>query len=99
MAYSEVHADERAVTNLGFWRRAKALFESCRIVVERMITDNDACYRSKEFAQELLQHSITHTFTALTGRKRTERCRLTTAHSSTSGPTDLPVRGRPNPSS
>jgi transposase InsO family protein len=63
LAYSEVHADERSVTNLGFWRRAKTFFESYGITIERVLTDNGNCYRAKEFAAELLEASITHTFT------------------------------------
>jgi transposase InsO family protein len=63
LAYSEVHIDERSVTNLAFWRRAKAFFESYGIMIERVITDNGNCYRAKEFAAELLDASIVHTFT------------------------------------
>lgn len=63
LAYSEVLGDERSVTNLGFWRRAKAFFESYGITIERVLSDNGACYRSNEFAAELLAGSIKHTFT------------------------------------
>lgn len=63
LAYSEVHDDERSVTNLGFWRRAKAFFETYGITIERVITDNGACYRSTDFAAELLSAAIIHTFT------------------------------------
>jgi transposase InsO family protein len=63
LAYSEVLDDERATTNLAFWRRARAFFESHGITIERVLTDNGNCYRSKEFAAELAQESISHTFT------------------------------------
>jgi transposase InsO family protein len=63
LAYSEVHANEQATTNLGFWRRAKAFFESYDITVERVLTDNGSCYRAKEFDVELARASIAHTFT------------------------------------
>ena len=63
LAYSEVHPDEKATTNLGFWRRAKAFFESYGITIERVLTDNGNCYRAKEFAAELANTAITHTFT------------------------------------
>lgn len=63
LAYSEVHANEQTITSLGFWRRAKAFFESYGIVVERVLTDNGSCYRSRDFAAELLRTFITHTFT------------------------------------
>ena len=63
LAYSEVHYDEKSVTNIGFWRRAKAFFESYGITIERVLTDNGSCYRSKDFAAELLKDAIKHTFT------------------------------------
>ena len=63
LAYSEVHKDETSVTNIGFWRRAKAFFESYGITIERVLTDNGSCYRSKDFATELLNDVIKHTFT------------------------------------
>jgi transposase InsO family protein len=62
LAYSEIHPDEKSVTNIGFWRRAKAFFESYGITVERVMTDNGSCYRSHDFAAELLGASIRHTF-------------------------------------
>ena len=63
LAYSEVHNNETSVTNIGFWRRAKAFFESYGITIERVLTDNGSCYRSKDFADELLNDAIKHTFT------------------------------------
>jgi transposase InsO family protein len=63
LAYSEVHNDETSATNLGFWRRAKAFFESYGITIERVLTDNGSCYRSKDFADQLLKDAIEHTFT------------------------------------
>ncbi len=62
LAYSEVHADEKGVTNLAFWRRAKAFFEGYGITVERVLTDNGSCYRATVFATELVRASIAHTF-------------------------------------
>jgi transposase InsO family protein len=63
LAYSEVHDNETSVTNIGFWRRAKAFFASYGITIERVLTDNGSCYRSKDFAAELLGDVIKHTFT------------------------------------
>ena len=62
LAYSEVLPDERAVTNLAFWRRAKTFFASYGIAIERVLTDNGNCYRAKDFAAELAGESIAHTF-------------------------------------
>lgn len=63
LAYSEVHRDETAVTAIGFWRRAKAFFGSYGITVERVLTDNGACYVAKEFDRVLTADAIKHTRT------------------------------------
>jgi transposase InsO family protein len=63
LAYSEVHRDETATTAIGFWRRAKAFFESYGITIERVLTDNGSCYLAKAFDQELTEHAIKHTRT------------------------------------
>ena len=46
LAYVEVLADERAVTAVGFLRRAVAHFAAFGIRVERLMTDNGNAYRS-----------------------------------------------------
>jgi transposase InsO family protein len=46
LAYVEVLPDEKAVTAVGFLRRAVAHFRSYGITVERLITDNGSAYRS-----------------------------------------------------
>jgi transposase InsO family protein len=61
LAYSEVLGDEQAVTAIGFWHRARGFFVSHGIDIERVLTDNGSCYRSKDFAKAL--GSVTHTFT------------------------------------
>jgi transposase InsO family protein len=63
LAYSEVHDNEQALTNLAFWRRAKAFFESYGIAVERVLTDNGSCYRASVFSNELIRAGVAHTFT------------------------------------
>ena len=62
LAYSEIHDDEREVTMLGFWLRARAFFAGYGITIERLMTDNGSCYRAKEFARVLFAQGITHTF-------------------------------------
>jgi hypothetical protein len=54
LAYSEVLANEQAVTAVGFWRRAQAFFASYGIRVERVMTDNGACYLSRLWTAEPL---------------------------------------------
>jgi transposase InsO family protein len=46
LAYVEVLADEKAMTAVGFLRRALSHFGSYDITVERLITDNGSAYRS-----------------------------------------------------
>jgi transposase InsO family protein len=53
LAYSELLADERKDTAAAFWTRAHAYFASCGITVARVLTDNGACYRSRDFATAL----------------------------------------------
>jgi transposase InsO family protein len=50
LAYAEVLPDERGRTAAGFLRRAVAWFESFGIDVERVLSDNGACYRSDAHA-------------------------------------------------
>jgi len=46
LAYVEVLDDERGPTAAGFLRRAVAWFARRKVTVERVLTDNGACYRS-----------------------------------------------------
>ena len=46
LAYVEVLGDEKAVTAIGFLRRALAFYASHGIEVERLMTDNGSAYRS-----------------------------------------------------
>jgi transposase InsO family protein len=46
LAYVEILADEKALTAVGFLRRAVAHFASYGIATERLITDNGGAYRS-----------------------------------------------------
>ena len=61
LAYSELLGDERKGTAAAFWTRANAYFTACGITVARVLTDNGACYRSRDFAAAL--GVITHTRT------------------------------------
>jgi transposase InsO family protein len=46
LAYVEVLSDEKATTAVGFLRRAVAFYRRHGITVERVMSDNGACYRS-----------------------------------------------------
>lgn len=63
LAFVEAHADERKDTAAGFIARAVAWFAEQDITIERVMTDNGACYRSHAFRDELADHGIRHVFT------------------------------------
>ncbi|MEU9454196.1 IS481 family transposase [Streptomyces sp. NPDC048277] len=60
LAYSEVLTNERKETAAAFWLRANAFFMAHGINVERVLTDNGSCYRSRLFAQTLSTAGIAH---------------------------------------
>jgi transposase InsO family protein len=60
LAYAEVLPDEQAPTAAEFWTRAHAWFTAAGITVERVLTDNGACYRSHAWRDTLTSLNITH---------------------------------------
>lgn len=61
LAFSELHADERAETVAGFTRRALAFFEGHGIRPRRLMTDNAWCYtHSAALAELLAERRIKH---------------------------------------
>jgi transposase InsO family protein len=60
LAYAEILADERKETASAFITRAVGFFADRGIQVERVLTDNGSCYRSRSFAAALLQAGIEH---------------------------------------
>jgi transposase InsO family protein len=60
LAYVEVLPDERKESATAFLRRALTWFAARGIKVERVMTDNGACYRSRLFRQVLDGRTIRH---------------------------------------
>jgi transposase InsO family protein len=60
LAYAEVLPDERASTAAAFLRRAVAFFARYGIRVERILTDNGACYRGVIHAIACRQLGLKH---------------------------------------
>ncbi|GAB3681861.1 IS481 family transposase [Saccharopolyspora tripterygii] len=60
LAYSEILPDERKETAVAFWRRAQTFFSTYGITVERVLTDNGACYTSRVWKDALAGAGITH---------------------------------------
>lgn len=55
LAYTEALTDEKASTAIGFMHRARAWFAAHGIIrIERIVTDNGACYRADSFARAML---------------------------------------------
>jgi transposase InsO family protein len=60
LAYTEILPDERKETAVAFWTRAQAFFTEAGITVQRVMTDNGACYKSFLWADTLATAGITH---------------------------------------
>jgi transposase InsO family protein len=59
LAYTEILADEKKETAAAFLVRSRAWFASTGIVIERVISDNGSCYRSRLWAATCAQLGIT----------------------------------------
>ena len=72
LAYTEILEDERKETAAAFWARAKAWFDGVGIEVQRVLTDNGSCYRSRAFAAALgpgIKHKRTRPYRPQTNGK------------------------------
>ena len=63
LAYAEELPDEAPATTAGFLRRAWRFYAAHGITVERILTDNGGCYRSRDFAAACDELGIGHRFT------------------------------------
>lgn len=60
LAYAETLEDERAETAVGFLRRGLSWFSERGVEVERVMSDNGSCYRSRLHAVALHQLGLKH---------------------------------------
>jgi transposase InsO family protein len=60
LAYAEILPDERKETASAFICRALGFFADRGISVERVLTDNGSCYRSRAFARVLAEAGVSH---------------------------------------
>lgn len=58
LAYSEILADEKRETAVGFWQRAHAYFTQDGITAERVLSDNGACSKSHTWRNSLVEQGI-----------------------------------------
>jgi transposase InsO family protein len=63
LAYVEVLADERGPSAAGFLRRAVGWLSGQGVRVERVMSDNGACYRSRDHAAACRELGLRHLFT------------------------------------
>ena len=63
LAYCEVLPDEQAATAVAFWTRALAFFAGHGVTVQRVLTNNGACYRSRHWREQLSDAGISHKHT------------------------------------
>jgi transposase InsO family protein len=63
LAYVEVLADEKGATAAGFLRRAVAWLAGMGVTVERVLSDNGSCYRSRVHAAACRELGMRHLFT------------------------------------
>lgn len=63
LAYVEVLPDEKGASAAGFLRRAVAWFKAMGITVERVLSDNGACYRSQLHAEACAELGMRPLFT------------------------------------
>lgn len=60
LAYSEVLPDETAETAAAWWRRAVIWFLAQGVTIQRVLTDNGSCYRSRLWKAACLDMDIKH---------------------------------------
>ena len=60
LAYVEVLPDQKGLTAVGFFERARRWFAKRRIAIERVMTDNGSAYISRRFRQACKRLGIRH---------------------------------------
>jgi len=63
IAFSAMQPNERGESALAFLEQALAYYRSLGIVIQRVMTDNGACFRSRAFTSLLRRLGIKHTYT------------------------------------
>ena len=60
IAYAEIHGNELATTATAVLRRAVAWFAARGVTVQRVLSDNGSCYRSRHWASTCAELGIVH---------------------------------------
>ncbi len=91
VAAAAVARNRARLRSMSFWKRAHAFFAECEITVERVLTDNGACYRSRHCATHWQRLGSHTSEPGPTGPRPTARSNASTAPCWTSGPTPAPT--------
>jgi len=102
LAYSEILADARKTSAVGFLERALGWFTGHGVTVERVMTDNGSAYRSTAFGAAVAAAGLTHKRTrpytprtnSLPLRRRGARPSGLSKPACASGPTPAPMPAR-----
>lgn len=63
IAFTQIKPDERKESAVAFLRAAIAYYKTLGVKVERVMTDNGSCYRSRAFAKTCKRLKLKHIFT------------------------------------
>ena len=63
IAFTQIKPDERKHSAVAFLKAAIAYYRSLGVTVERVMTDNGSCYRSKAFGRACKKLGLKHIFT------------------------------------
>ena len=63
IAFSQIKPDERKKSACAFLKAAVTYYKSLGVMIERVMTDNGSCYRSKAFAKTCKRLGLRHIFT------------------------------------
>jgi transposase InsO family protein len=63
IAFSRVMKDEKKASAIAFLKAAVAYYASLGVTIERVMTDNGSCYRSKAFGRACKKLGLKHIFT------------------------------------
>jgi transposase InsO family protein len=96
IAYVEVLPDEKALTAIGFLRRAVKHFDGYGITVERVLTDNGSAYRSTMHAIACRTLGIRHLRARPYRPKTNGKAERSSAPSSAAGPKAPSAATAPN---
>ncbi|UDF36659.1 UNVERIFIED_ORG: IS481 family transposase [Shinella sp. XGS7] len=63
LAFTAMHPDEKKAQAVQFLKNAVAYYARMGVTVQRLLTDNGAAFRSREFRQACVELGIKHSFT------------------------------------